>query len=99
MVDTLDDSVGAVVEALQEAGMLNNTVLVFSSDNGGAPWGTHASRGCNWPLRGSKGSLWEGAARAAAFLWSPLLEAGGGRLSQQLVHVADWLPTLYSAAG
>ncbi|XP_065308546.1 arylsulfatase B-like [Dermacentor albipictus] len=98
MVDALDESVGAVVEALQAASMLDNSVLVFSSDNGGAPWGTHASRGCNWPLRGAKGSLWEGASRAAAFLWSPLL-AARGRVSQQLMHVADWLPTLYAAAG
>ncbi|KAL1438993.1 hypothetical protein MTO96_047469 [Rhipicephalus appendiculatus] len=91
-------TVYAVVEALQESGMLENTVLVFSSDNGGAPQGLHASRGCNWPLRGSKGTLWEGASRAAAFLWSPLL-ATRGRVSQQLMHVADWLPTLYTAAG
>ncbi|KAH6939632.1 hypothetical protein HPB50_020233 [Hyalomma asiaticum] len=98
MVDVLDESVGAVVEALHEAGMLENTVLVFSSDNGGAPSGIHASCGCNWPLRGSKGTMWEGASRAAAFLWSPLL-ATRGRVSQQLMHVADWLPTLYSAAG
>ncbi|KAH8038686.1 hypothetical protein HPB51_002830 [Rhipicephalus microplus] len=98
MVDVLDESVGAVVEALEEASMLENTVVVFSSDNGGAPLGLHASRGCNWPLRGSKGTLWEGASRAAAFLWSPLL-ATRGRVSQQLMHVADWLPTLYAAAG
>ncbi|KAH9370083.1 hypothetical protein HPB48_001960 [Haemaphysalis longicornis] len=98
MVDSLDESVGAVVEALHQARMLDNAILVFSSDNGGVPWGEHASRGCNWPLRGSKGSLWEGAARAAAFLWSPLA-ARGRRVSQQLMHVSDWLPTLYSAAG
>ncbi|KAL3231920.1 hypothetical protein MRX96_023182 [Rhipicephalus microplus] len=98
MVDVLDESVGAVVQALEEASMLENTVVVFSSDNGGAPLGLHASRGCNWPLRGSKGTLWEGASRAAAFLWSPLL-ATRGRVSQQLMHVADWLPTLYAAAG
>ncbi|KAH7967349.1 hypothetical protein HPB49_024228 [Dermacentor silvarum] len=69
MVDTLDHSVGQVFKALGDAGMLENTVIAFSSDNGGAPWGNHNSRGYNWPLRGAKGTLWEGGTRAAAFVW------------------------------
>ncbi|KAH9379764.1 hypothetical protein HPB48_006354 [Haemaphysalis longicornis] len=62
------------------------TVLVFSSDNGA----TLFSLGGNWPLRGLKGSLWEGAIRAAGFVWSPRLE-NRGRVSQQLMHISDWL--------
>lgn len=98
MIDALDQSVGVVVEALYEARMLDNTIVVFVADNGGQPWGSHASRGFNWPLRGTKSTLWEGACRADAFVWSPLI-ARRGRVSQQLMHVSDWLPTLYSAAG
>ncbi|KAK8764732.1 hypothetical protein V5799_032666 [Amblyomma americanum] len=98
MVDAMDESVGDVLEALQQEHMLDNSVLVFSSDNGGLPWGEHASRGFNWPLRGAKGTLWEGATRAAAFLWSPLVSRGR-RVSHQLMHIVDWLPTLYRAAG
>lgn len=98
MVDALDQSVGSVVEALYEARMLDNTILVFVADNGGMPWGDHASRSFNWPLRGTKATLWEGGCRAAAFLWSPLV-AKKSRVSQQMMHVTDWLPTLYSAAG
>ncbi|KAH7965854.1 hypothetical protein HPB49_011478 [Dermacentor silvarum] len=93
MVDTLDQSVGQVFKALGDAGMLENTVIAFSSDNGGAPWGNHNSRGYNWPLRGAKGTLWEGGTRAAAFVWSPLL-AFRRRVSSQLMHITDWLPTV-----
>ncbi|KAH7966548.1 hypothetical protein HPB49_017436 [Dermacentor silvarum] len=98
MVDALDQSVGDVLEVLQQERMLENSVIVFSSDNGGLPWGLHASRGFNWPLRGAKGTLWEGATRAAAFLWSPLVTRNR-RVSHQLMHIVDWLPTLYRAAG
>lgn len=52
MVDKLDESVGAVIEALQLAGMLDNSIIVFTSDNGGAPEGFGGNYGSNWPLRG-----------------------------------------------
>ncbi|KAH6939120.1 hypothetical protein HPB50_015774 [Hyalomma asiaticum] len=98
MVDALDQSVGQVFKALNDARMLENTVIVFSSDNGGAPWGSHNSRGINWPLRGAKGTVWEGGTRAAAFVWSPLL-ARKRRVHNELMHITDWLPTFYSLAG
>ncbi|XP_049270278.1 arylsulfatase I [Rhipicephalus sanguineus] len=98
MVDALDQSVGAVLEALEAESMLENTIIVFSSDNGGSPTGFLANYGFNWPLRGAKGTLWEGGVRASAFVWSPRLRHGG-KVSQQLMHITDWLPTLYSAAG
>ncbi|KAH9370114.1 hypothetical protein HPB48_011281 [Haemaphysalis longicornis] len=97
MMDTLDQSVGVVMEALYEAQMLDNSIVVFSSDNGGSPFGFHASRSFNWPLRGSKGTHWEGGTRAAAFIWSPLLRKRR-RVSPQMMHISDWLPTLYHAA-
>ncbi|XP_075526970.1 arylsulfatase B-like isoform X2 [Dermacentor variabilis] len=98
MVDSLDEAVGSVMRALGEAGMLQDSVIVFSSDNGGVPWGHLASRGINWPLRGAKSTPWEGGSRAAAFLWSPLLDKSR-RVSQQLMHITDWLPTFYALAG
>lgn len=98
MVDSLDEAVGSVVRALGEAGMLQDSVIVFSADNGGVPWGYMASRGINWPLRGAKSSPWEGASRAAAFVWSPLLDKSR-RISDQLMHITDWLPTFYALAG
>ncbi|KAH6939115.1 hypothetical protein HPB50_015769 [Hyalomma asiaticum] len=98
MVDSLDQSVGEVVKALSDADMLNNTVIIFCSDNGGQPFGTHTTRSINWPLRGSKGTVWEGGTRVPAFVWSPLL-TNTRRVSNQLIHITDWLPTLYSMGG
>ncbi|XP_077545815.1 arylsulfatase I-like [Haemaphysalis longicornis] len=98
MVDAVDQTVGELVEALYKEGMLNNTIFVFSADNGGRPWGENAARSFNWPLRGAKGTLFEGGIRAAGFVWSPLLKQKR-RVSRNLMHIVDWLPTLYAAAG
>ncbi|CAN8016518.1 unnamed protein product, partial [Ixodes persulcatus] len=98
MVDALDQSIGTIMEALQEADLIGNTIVVFTSDNGALPWGVKSNRGYNWPLRGGKFTLWEGGLRTTAFIWSPLLEKNR-RVSNQMMHIADWLPTLYSAAG
>ncbi|KAJ1423510.1 alkaline-phosphatase-like protein [Ochromonadaceae sp. CCMP2298] len=53
----LDTAVAKIVHALEEAGQLHNTFIVFSSDNGGCA----GAGGQNGPLRGTKGSLFEGA--------------------------------------
>ncbi|UYV75968.1 Sulfatase [Cordylochernes scorpioides] len=97
MVSAMDDSVGEVMKALQRRGMLDNSIIVFSSDNGGVPEGLEDSAGSNWPLRGTKYTLWEGGVRASGLVWSPLLQEPA-RKSRQLMHIVDWLPTLYSAA-
>ncbi|KAL3231967.1 hypothetical protein MRX96_023225 [Rhipicephalus microplus] len=98
MLDSLDIAVGRTFRALSEAGMLEDSVVVFSSDNGGASEGHLSSRGINWPLRGQKSSPWEGGSKVAAFVWSPLLQKRR-RVSNRLMHITDWLPTLYGMAG
>lgn len=52
MVAKLDESVGEVVAALREKNMLDNSVIVFMSDNGAPTHGIHSNRGSNYPLRG-----------------------------------------------
>uniref|UniRef100_A0AAY4C5D2 Sulfatase N-terminal domain-containing protein n=1 Tax=Denticeps clupeoides TaxID=299321 RepID=A0AAY4C5D2_9TELE len=94
MMSGVDEAVGRVVQELRERGFYRNSVIVYSSDNGGQP----LSGGCNWPLRGGKGSYWEGGVRAVGFVHSPLL-AGKGKVSRALIHISDWYPTLLSLAG
>lgn len=98
MVTKLDESVGHVVKALQEKNMLNNSIIVFSTDNGGPAEGFNSNAASNWPLRGVKNTLWEGGVRGAGLIWSPLLK-DHQRVRKQLIHISDWLPTLFAAAG
>lgn len=86
------------MDALSKANMLENSIIVFSTDNGGAPEGFNLNHASNWPLRGAKYNLWEGGVRGVGMIWSPLLEKQQ-RISDQLMHITDWLPTLYKAAG
>ncbi|XP_055627337.1 arylsulfatase B-like isoform X2 [Toxorhynchites rutilus septentrionalis] len=97
MVSKLDDSVGQIYKTLQSKNMLQNSIILFMSDNGAPAVGLHTNSGSNQPLRGQKNSPWEGATRNAAVIWSPLLRERQ-RVSNQFIHISDWLPTLASAA-
>nr|CAH7753973.1 unnamed protein product [Callosobruchus chinensis] len=97
MLSSLDDSVGVVLRALQSRDMLRNSVLVFSTDNGGPASGFNLNAASNWPLRGVKNTLWEGGVRGAGLVWSPLLQRRS-RLHIGQMHIVDWLPTLLEAA-
>ncbi|KAL1469829.1 hypothetical protein MTO96_024777, partial [Rhipicephalus appendiculatus] len=100
MVSALDKSVGEIFEALHERGMLNDTFLSFSSDNGAAAtfWGTHGAS--SYPLRGEKSTLWEGGVRVPGFIWTAKpLWRGRGSHYDRIFHATDWLPTLYELAG
>lgn len=60
MLSKLDQSVGEVVEGLRKKNMLRDSIIVFSSDNGGPAAGFNLNAASNWPLRGVKNTLWEG---------------------------------------
>ncbi|XP_055337653.1 arylsulfatase B-like [Paramacrobiotus metropolitanus] len=104
MIAALDDSLGQIVDALQERNALHNTIIVFTADNGasGPEKLIHTTPpftyGTNWPLRGTKMTQWEGGVRTSAFVWSDLIK-GPGRVSNEIFHISDWLPTLISLAG
>ncbi|XP_004612825.1 arylsulfatase J [Sorex araneus] len=93
MLACLDEAVHNVTRALRAHGFYHNSILIYSSDNGGQP----AAGGSNWPLRGSKGSYWEGGIRAVGFVHSPLLKRKG-TVCRELLHITDWYPTLVSLA-
>lgn len=98
VVSKLDQSVGDVMDALRNRGMLENSIVLFMSDNGAPSQGILNNKGSNYPLRGIKNSPWEGGTRGVAAIWSPLIKKSK-RVSNQMMFISDWLPTLLSAAG
>ncbi|XP_001353949.3 arylsulfatase B [Drosophila pseudoobscura] len=98
MVSKLDQSVGRIVSALNSTGQLENSIVIFYSDNGAPSVGMFANTGSNWPLRGQKNTPWEGGVRVAGAIWSAQLQARGNIFTQP-IYVADWLPSLAHAAG
>ena len=95
MVSVADNVTGHVVDLLKKKGMWDNTIFVISADNGGAPCG-----GSNYPLKGSKGTFFEGGVRSLAFANGGLLpESRRGKSTQGFIHIADWYTTFCKLAG
>jgi len=94
MVRALDRSVGRIMQKLEEEGLADNTIIVFSSDNGGA--GYIGLPEVNAPYRGWKLSLFEGGIRAPMFIKWPARIKPGTRVDTPVTHV-DVMPTLAAA--
>jgi arylsulfatase A-like enzyme len=95
MTAAMDEAVGQVVTALEEKGLLSNTIIIFSSDNGGPSPGKVTDNG---PLRAGKGTIYEGGVRVCAFACWPG-KIPSGTVVKEPVHVVDWYPTLLKLAG
>ncbi|MBW8897988.1 MAG: sulfatase-like hydrolase/transferase [Massilia sp.] len=92
MVTALDAAVGRVLDALQQKGLADNTIVIFTSDNGGERFSK------TWPFSGQKTELLEGGIRVPAIVrWPHRL--GAGKVTEQVAISMDWLPTLLAAAG
>jgi arylsulfatase A-like enzyme len=92
MVLALDEQVGRVLKALEDHGLSRNTIVIFTSDNGGERFAD------TWPFNGRKTELLEGGLRIPALIcWPARIKAG--LVSEQVTANMDWLPTLLAAAG
>jgi arylsulfatase A-like enzyme len=87
MVAHMDAGIGQIVETLDRLGLRENTLIVFSSDNGGRP---------AKPFRGAKGTVWEGGVRVVALANWPT-KLGKGILTNP-VCIVDWMPTFCALA-
>ncbi len=96
-VEECDWSVSRIMETLRELHLESNTLVIFTSDNG--PWlSKGADAGSAGPLRGGKGSTWEGGMREPTLAWWP----GGipqGRVTDAVAGEIDLLPTFVSLSG
>ena len=92
MIHHMDEGIGALLETLRHNGQLDNTLIVFTSDNGGERFSD------NWPLVGGKMDLTEGGIRVPYIAQWPAAIAPGG-VSAQHCLTMDWSATLLHAAG
>ena len=92
----LDDDVGVLLDKLEELGILDNTIVVFSTDNGAEKF-TWPDGGTT-PFRGEKGTTWEGGFRVPQMVrWPGVVEPG--TVINDIFSHEDWMPTLLAAAG
>ncbi|MCB9288839.1 MAG: sulfatase [Lewinellaceae bacterium] len=97
LVKSMDDAVGVVLEELKRQGLKQNTIVIFTSDNGGVASGDSFSTS-NLPFRGGKGYQWEGGIRVPYLIYVPWQESKG-RQSNYPVTGADFYPTILDYAG
>jgi len=92
MVKSMDSGIGNVFEALRKANLERNTLVVFTSDNGGERYSL------NWPFQFQKMYLWEGGIRIPAIVrWPGVVPAG--KVTNQAVLTMDWSATFLEVAG
>jgi arylsulfatase A-like enzyme len=92
MIEAMDAQIGRVMQALETNGLSENTIIIFTSDNGGERYSD------TWPFTGVKTELLEGGLRVPAVICWPA-RIPGGQVSEQVAITMDWTATLLDAAG
>ena len=97
VIEEIDGSVGAIIRELKDQGLLENTLVIFTSDNG--PWLSYGNHGGSaGVLRGGKFDFWEGGFRVPAIMsWPGVIPPES--VNNDLIHTMDILPTLVSITG
>ena len=102
MIHRLDQAIGRILKGLEDAGLTENTIVVFTSDNGATfekgNAGASNFHDSNRPFRGQKRSLEEGGIREPAIVRWPG-KVAAGKTSEEIVHMTDVMPTFLAAAG
>lgn len=97
MIEHLDENVGKILDALDKKGIADNTIVIFTSDNGGLST-AEGSPTCNFPLSEGKGWMYEGGTREPMLLrWPAVVKAGSK--SEAVITSPDFYPTLLEACG
>ena len=106
VIEELDASTGEIVDLLKELALDQDTIVVYTSDNG--PWNNHsaehyradieANAGSAGPLRGAKATTWEGGIRVPCVVWGPGY-VPGGRVTGEVATTMDLLPTFIKLGG
>lgn len=91
MVKALDDGVGQIYKTLDELGVLDNTLIIYTSDNGGEQVAADKYPGNNGYFRGAKGGPYEGGSRVPAIFYYP--KEWGHRTTMEPMAAIDWMPT------
>eukprot|EP01083_Nonionella_stella_P212107 766306_1 len=98
-VNLMDHIIGKVINTLKQNNLYDNTLIVFSTDNGGS-LELDRTAGNNYPLRGGKGNCLEGGIRATSFVSGGVLpEIRRGQIESGIMHIADWYATFCAIAG
>ena len=97
MVEVTDTAVGRVMDALEDNGLTDKTIVIFTSDNGGVSSGDAYSTS-NLPLRGGKGRQWEGGIREPYYIKYPPVTAAGSTCDIPVTG-ADFYPTILELCG
>jgi arylsulfatase A-like enzyme len=97
MIESMDAACGQVFDALEESGLAENTIVVFTSDNGGLST-SEGSPTTNLPYRAGKGWLYEGGIRVPLLVRNPAT-GHGGKTCAEHVYSTDYFPTLLAATG
>lgn len=98
MVMQLDRAIGHLIRILYDTGTLQHAILFFTTLTGGTKGNNLYTWPSTYPFRGSNGTLWEGGSRALGYVYSNTIKRRG-RASYGLIHINDWLPTIFRLSG
>jgi arylsulfatase A-like enzyme len=97
MIESMDSAIGHVLDTLEAEGLADNTLIIFTSDNGGLST-SEGSPTTNLPFRAGKGWLYEGGVRVPVLVRSPATGNGGASCAEP-IYSTDYFPTILAAAG